>query len=39
MGQFGPEWDACDRMAERLRGDRKVAGREKIYEVRRSIAT
>jgi stage V sporulation protein R len=36
MGQFGPEWDACDRMAERLRWDRKVGlGREKIYEVRR----
>ena len=36
MGQFGPEWDACDRMAERLRWDRKLGlGREKIDEVRR----
>ena len=36
MGQFGPEWDACDRMAERLRWDRRLGlGREKIYEVRR----
>ena len=36
MGQFGPEWDACDRMSDRLRWDRKSGlGREKIYEVRR----
>jgi stage V sporulation protein R len=36
MGQFGPEWEACDRMAERQRWDRKLGrGREKIYEVRR----
>ena len=36
MGQFGPEWEACDRMSDRLRWDRKVGlGREKIYEVRR----
>jgi stage V sporulation protein R len=35
MGQFGPEWVACDRMAERLRWDRKLGrGREKIFEVR-----
>jgi len=24
IGQFGPEWEACDRMAERLRWDRKL---------------
>ena len=36
MGQFGPEWEACDRMAERLRWDRKLGlGRDKIFEVRR----
>jgi stage V sporulation protein R len=36
MGQFGPEWEACDRMDERTRWDRKLgAGREKIFEVRR----
>jgi stage V sporulation protein R len=36
MGQFGPEWEACDRMADRLKWDRKLGlGREKIYEVRR----
>ena len=30
MGQFGPEWEACDRMAERLRWDRKLGlGRER----------
>ena len=35
-GQFGPEWEACDDMAERARWDRKLGlGREKIFEVRR----
>jgi stage V sporulation protein R len=36
MGQFGPEWEACDRMDERVRWDKKLGlGREKIFEVRR----
>jgi len=35
-GQFGPDWDACDDMAERARWDRRLnLGREKIFEVRR----
>ena len=36
MGQFGPEWEACDRMSERTRWDRELGqGRQKIFEVRR----
>ena len=37
MGQFGAEWEACDRMSERLRWDRKLGlGRERrSHEVRR----
>ena len=36
MGQFGPEWDRCEGMAERNRWDRKLGlGRDKIFEVRR----
>jgi stage V sporulation protein R len=35
-GQFGPEWDACENMAERSNWDRKSGlGLEKIFEVRR----
>jgi stage V sporulation protein R len=35
-GQFGPEWEACDSMAERVRWDRDLGlGRDKIFEVRR----
>ena len=35
-GQFGPEWDACENMAERVNWDRKLGlGLEKIFEVRR----
>lgn len=35
-GQFGPEWEACDSLAERERWDRGLGrGREKIFEVRR----
>jgi len=35
-GQFGPEWDACDRMSERRRWDKKLGlGRDKVFEVRR----
>jgi stage V sporulation protein R len=35
-GQFGPAWEACDDMAERVRWDRGSGmGREKIFEVRR----
>jgi stage V sporulation protein R len=35
-GQFGPEWEACESMAERVRWDRELGlGREKIFEVRR----
>ncbi len=35
-GQFGPEWESCDDMAERARWDRKRGlGRQKIFEVRR----
>ena len=35
-GQFGPEWDACENMAERSNWDRKLGlGLEKIFEVRR----
>jgi stage V sporulation protein R len=35
-GQFGPEWEACEDMAERNSWDRKVGlGRDKIFEVRR----
>jgi stage V sporulation protein R len=35
-GQFGPEWDACEDMAERRSWDKKLGlGRQKIFEVRR----
>jgi stage V sporulation protein R len=35
-GQFGPQWDACDDMAERANWDRKLGlGRSKIFEVRK----
>ena len=35
-GQFGPEWERCEDMAERNNWDRKLGlGREKIFEVRR----
>ena len=35
-GQFGPEWDSCESMAERANWDRKLGlGLEKIYEIRR----
>ncbi len=35
-GQFGPEWDACDDMGERVRWDKKAGlGTEKVFEVRR----
>ncbi len=35
-GQFGPEWETCDDMAERGAWDRQLGlGREKIFEVRR----
>ncbi|ANM30511.1 SpoVR family protein [Acidobacteria bacterium Mor1] len=35
-GQFGPEWDSCDDLAERANWDRKLGlGRAKIFEVRR----
>jgi stage V sporulation protein R len=35
-GQFGPEWAACENMAERHSWDRKLGlGRQKIFEVRR----
>jgi stage V sporulation protein R len=35
-GQFGPEWDSCESMAERNNWDRQLGlGLEKIYEVRR----
>ncbi len=35
-GQFGPEWESCDDMAERTHWNRLLdLGREKIFEVRR----
>ena len=35
-GQFGPDWNACENMAERNNWDRKLGlGLEKIFEVRR----
>lgn len=35
-GRFGPEYDACDSMAERRTWNRELGlGREKIFEVRR----
>jgi stage V sporulation protein R len=35
-GQFGPDWDACESMAERSNWDKKLGlGREKIFEVRK----
>jgi stage V sporulation protein R len=36
QGKFGPEWDHCDRLAERTNWDKKLGlGRQKIMEVRR----
>jgi stage V sporulation protein R len=36
MGQFGPEWDACDDMDRKRNWDKKLGlGRQKIFEVRR----
>jgi stage V sporulation protein R len=36
MGQFGPEWDACDDMDKKRTWDRQLGlGRQKIFEVRR----
>ena len=36
MGQFGPEWDACDDADKRRTWDRKLGlGRQKIFEVRK----
>ncbi len=35
-GQFGPEWEACESMAQRAGWDRKLGlGQEKIFEIRR----
>jgi stage V sporulation protein R len=35
-GQFGPEWEACESMAERGSWDKQLGlGREKIFEIRR----
>jgi stage V sporulation protein R len=35
-GQFGPEWELCESMAERSNWNRKLGlGREKIFEVRK----
>jgi len=35
-GQFGPEWAACEDMAERNNWNRKLGlGRQKIFEIRR----
>lgn len=35
-GMFGPEYDACDNLAERANWDRKLGlGQKKIFEVRR----
>ena len=35
-GRFGPEWDACESMAERGSWDKQLGlGREKIFEVRK----
>jgi stage V sporulation protein R len=35
-GQFGPEWEACENMAERNQWNRELGlGQQKIFEVRR----
>jgi stage V sporulation protein R len=35
-GAFGPEWEACNNMAERQSWDRKLGlGRQKVFEVRK----
>jgi len=35
-GQFGPEWEACESMAERASWNRRLGlGRDKVFEVRR----
>ncbi len=35
-GQFGPDWDSCESMADRANWDRKLGlGREKIFAARR----
>ncbi|MBY0512852.1 MAG: SpoVR family protein, partial [Gemmataceae bacterium] len=36
MGQFGPEWEACEDMDKKRSWDRRLGlGRQKIFEVRR----
>jgi stage V sporulation protein R len=36
MGQFGPEWDACEDMDKKRTWDKQLGlGRQKIFEVRR----
>ena len=36
QGKFGPEWDNCDRLDERVSWDKKLGlGKAKIFEVRR----
>jgi stage V sporulation protein R len=36
MGQFGPEWEACDDLATKRAWDKKLGlGRQKIFEVRK----
>jgi stage V sporulation protein R len=35
-GKFGPEWESCDNLKDRMRWDRQLGlGREKIFEVRK----
>jgi stage V sporulation protein R len=35
-GKFGPEWDRCDNLQERLSWDKQLGlGRQKVFEVRR----
>jgi stage V sporulation protein R len=35
-GQFGPEWEQCDDIIEKMKWDKKLGlGRQKIFEVRR----
>lgn len=37
-GQFGPEWESCDNLAEKKAWDTKAGiGREKIFDVRRNM--
>ncbi|MCB0419562.1 MAG: SpoVR family protein [Bdellovibrionales bacterium] len=37
-GQFGPEWDSCDNLAEKkVWNTNAMKGREKIFEVRRNM--